>query len=102
MRHNNASYIKKTKKDNHPQAKHIYRPVSVIPVVSKIFERQMQKQTNTCATLQRTKCINQINWSWKQSLNQKDYSRAVLVDLSKAFDTLNLHLWREKLSATNS
>ena len=36
------------KKD--PQAKENYRPVSVLPVLSKVFERLMQKQINSFIT----------------------------------------------------
>ena len=34
-------------KKKNPQAKETYRPVSVLPVLSKVFERLMEKQTNS-------------------------------------------------------
>ena len=34
-------------KKKNPQAKENYRPVSVLPVLSKVFERLMQKQINS-------------------------------------------------------
>ena len=36
---------------------------------------------------------------WKQILDEKEFSGAVLMDLSKAFDTLNVKLLIAKLSA---
>ena len=38
------------KKKKPPQAKENYRPVSVLPVLSKVFERLMQKQINSFFT----------------------------------------------------
>ena len=37
-------------KKKNPQAKENYRPVSVLPVLSKVFERLMQKQINSFFT----------------------------------------------------
>ena len=37
-------------KKKNPQAKENYRPVSVLPVLSKVFERLMQKQINSFIT----------------------------------------------------
>ena len=36
---------------------------------------------------------------WKKNLDDKDYGGAVLIDLSKAFDTLNHDLLKAKLIA---
>ena len=37
--------------------------------------------------------------SWKKSLDKKEYAGALLMDLSKAFDTINHDLLLAKLSA---
>ena len=34
-------------KKKNPQAKETYKPISVLPVLSKVFERLMEKQTNS-------------------------------------------------------
>ena len=82
-----------------------YRPVSVLPVVSKIFERIMQKQTNDfvesflspylCGYRKRHNCqyalLNMIE-KWKTSLDNKGFAGGILMDLSKAFDTINHQL----------
>ena len=99
------------KKDDSTLVKN-YRPVSVLPVVSKILERIMQNQLslhiekylspylcgfrkgfNTQHAL-----ISMIE-KWKQSLDQKGLAGAILMDLSKAFDTINHQLLIAKLHA---
>ena len=88
------------KKD--PLDKTNYRPVSVLPPVSKIFERLMQKQINEHIKnkLSPYLCGYRKGFStqyallslierWKKILDEKGFGGAVLMDLSKAFDTLN-------------
>lgn len=89
-----------------------YRPVSVLPVVSKIFERIMQKQTNDfvenflspylCGYRKGYNCqyalLTMIE-KWKMSLDNKGFSWGILMDLSKAFDTINHQLLIAKLYA---
>ena len=99
-------------KKNNPLEKENYRPAGVLPVVSKILERIMQKQV----TLFRQKVLSpylcgyrkgfstqQVLISlierWKKNLDQKAYEGAVLMDLSKVFDTLNHDLFLAKLCA---
>ena len=99
-------------KNNNPLEKEIYRPVSVLPVVSKIFERIMQKQVTlfTEKLLSPYLCGYRKGFStqqalispverWKKNLDQKGYGGAVLMDLFKAFDTLNHDLLLPKLRA---
>ena len=89
-----------------------YRPVSVLPPVSKIFERLMQKQINEHIKnkLSHYFCGYREGFSthyalmslielWKKILNEKGFVGANLMDLSKAFDTLNHELLIAKLSA---
>ena len=89
-----------------------YRPVSVLPIVSKIFERLLQKQTISyidqylsnflCGYRQdystQTALISMLE-KWRNILDNKGYSGAILMDLSKAFDTINHELLLAKLHA---
>ena len=89
-----------------------YRPVSVLPVVSKIFERIMDKQTNDymekylspylCGYRKGYSCQHALLVMierWKQSWDNGGLSGGVLMDLSKAFDTINHKLMIAKLHA---
>ena len=104
--------ITPTYKKNDPLAKENYRPVSVLPVVSKIFERLMQQQINSyiseylsdflCGYRQgfsTQHALIKLIESWRKCLDNKGYSGAVLMDLSKAFDTINHELLIAKLHA---
>ena len=88
-----------------------YRPVSILPVVSKIFERIMQKQiSNYIEKHSRYLCgyrkgfnaqhaMLSLIENWKESLDKKGYAGGILMDLSKAFDTINHQLLIAKLYA---
>ena len=89
-----------------------YRPVSVLPVVSKIYERIIQNQINQYAErfLSPYLCGYRKGYNaqyalvslierWKKAVDKKGYAGAVLMDLSKAFDTLNHELLIAKLHA---
>ena len=89
-----------------------YRPVSVLPVVSKIFERLMQNQLCTFIEqhLSPFLCGYRKGYSpqlalvtllekWKATLDQQGFAGAILIDLSKAFDTINHQLLIAKLHA---
>ena len=92
-------------KKKNTQAKENCRPVSVFPVLSKVLERLMQKQINSFITnyLSDLLCgyrqsfstqyvLTKLIENWRQSLDRRGYSGAVLMDLSKAFDTINREL----------
>ena len=92
-----ASIFKK--KDN--LNKENYRPVSVLIVLSKIFEKIYSKQIglfftkifNPLLSAYRSKygCHNvllKLTEEWKYALDNNMYSGALLMDLSKAFDCL--------------
>ena len=74
------------------------------------FERLMQKQINSfiadylsdflCGYRQgfsTQHALSTLIESWRQSLDCRGYSGAVLMDLSKAFDTINHELLTAKL-----
>ena len=87
-----------------------YRPISVLPVVSKIFERLMQNQMFSYVEqyLSPFLCGYRKGFStqyalveliekWKKIVDNQGYSGAILMDLSKAFDTINHDLLLAKL-----
>ena len=93
------------KKDDPIKAKN-YRPVSVLPVVSKVFERIMHKQIseNLNQFLLPYLCGYRKGFStqhalvsliekWKAILDKNEYTGAVLMDLSKDFDSINHDLF---------
>ena len=89
-----------------------YRPISLLPAISKIFEKIMYNQIlahidkylspylfgfrrghNT------EQCLLLMIEEWKKALDNKHKAGAVLTDLSKAFDCLNHNLLLAKLDA---
>ena len=99
-------------KKNDPLDKTNYRPVSVLPLVSKVFERIMLKQINDfivsflspCSCGYRKGFNTQpasltLAENWRKSLYNKGFCGAILIDLSKDFDTLNYDLLIAKLHA---
>ena len=89
-----------------------YRPVSVLPTISKVFERLMQNQiiSHIDKHLSPYLCGYRKGYSaqhalisliekWKTSLDKGGYAGAIMMYLSKAFDTLNHELLIAKLSA---
>ena len=88
------------KKDDPTKAKN-YRPVSVLPVVSKVSEGIMHKQISEyinqflspylCGYRQSFSTQQALVYlikKWKAILDKNGYPKAVLMDLSKAFDTI--------------
>ena len=89
-----------------------YRPITVLPPISKIFERIMYEQMMTFVTsfLSNFLCrfrkgyntqhalLNLIE-KCKRVLDKKGYAGAILMDLSKAFDCLDHELLLAKLDA---
>ena len=95
-----------------PTCAKYYRPISVLPTVSKAFERLMHDQITTYmdAHLSKHLCAYRKGFNtqtallsliekWKSMLDKKGFSGAVLMDLSKAFDTINHELLIAKLDA---
>ena len=99
------------KKEDKNLAKN-YRPVSVLPILSKVFEKIMQNQVVNHVNnfLSSYLCGYRKGFStqytllsllekWKKTIDNKGFAGAVLMDLSKAFDTLNHELLIAKLHA---
>ena len=91
------------KKD--PLKKENYRPASVLFAILKIFERLMQKQIvgymknllspYLCAYRKKfntQQALLALIENWKKVLDNKSLGGAVLMDLSKAFSTINHNL----------
>ena len=90
-----------------------YRPVSLLPVVSKLFERVMQKQMIAYIEkfLSPYLCGYRKGFNsqyaliamiekWKKCLDgEGGFAGAIMMDLSKAFDTINHELLIAKLDA---
>ena len=106
-----ADVIPVFKKEDPTLAKN-YRPISLLPTVSKIFERIMLNQITTYMNeyLSPFLCGYRKGFStqtalsfliekWKKILDNKGYGAAILMDLSKAFDTINHELLIAKLHA---
>ena len=86
------------------------RPVSILPHISKIYEELLQKQINnyienilspylcgyTKGHSSQHALICLIE-KWKKILDEKGFCGAVLMDLSKAFDTINHELLIAKI-----
>ena len=89
-----------------------YRPVSLIPIVSKLYERNMYNQIldyiqNYLSPYlfgfrkghSTEQCLIIMLETWKKALDKKDNAGAILTDLSKAFDSLSHDLLIAKLGA---
>ena len=95
-----------------PLQKENYRPVSLLPHVSKIFERIIHKQIMNYMTYKLAHSITGFRKShktqnslvmilekWKRALDKGEYVSALFMDPSKAFDTINNDLLIAKLKA---
>ena len=93
-------------------AKKNYRPISILRSVSKLFEKLLQKQLSPFFDqhLSQLLCgyrkgyttqyaLLKLIEKWKKVRDNNGYSAAVLMDLSKAFDTINHDLLIAKLHA---
>ena len=89
-----------------------YRPISILAVLSKDFERVLENQITTfvyeilfpfmCGYRKRYStqyALIAVIEKMKRSLDSHGYSGALFIDLSKAFDTLSHHLLIAKLHA---
>ena len=89
-----------------------FRPISILSCVSKILERVVQKQVleflhdnNSLSSVQSgfrprhstTTTLLKVTDDWLQSIDKKQYTGVVFVDLKKAFDTVNCDVLIKKL-----
>ena len=91
-----------------------YRPISVLPIISKILERAVQEQLYVYLTTHQllnpyqcgfrrfhsteTAAIS-LTDTIRRNIDQKLLTGAVFVDLRKAFDTIDHHLLLAKLNS---
>ena len=100
------------KQDTQTLLKKDYRPISLIPIVSKIYEKGMHGQIYTYVEKylppylfgfrknhSTAQCLTIMIEMWKKGLEQKQIAGAVTTDLPKAFDCLNHSLLLAKLNA---
>ena len=99
-------------KKNETTNKENYRPVSILPSISKLFERNMYDQiymymnkhlSNYLCGFRKgystQYCLIAMLEKWKKALDKRKIAGALLTDLSKAFDCLNHELLIAKLEA---
>ena len=98
-------------KKKNPSHKVNYRPVSILPSISKVFEKLMQKLSGYIINyLSPFLCEYRKGYSsqqalllliknWKRVLDKKGFGGAILMGLSKAFDTIKHDLLIAKLYA---
>ena len=83
---------KKGRKD----MKENFRPVSILPTLSKIFEKFLFAK---CLLYSTQHCLLVMLETWKRSVDKGKVFDALLTDLSKAFDCLDHELLTAKLNA---
>ena len=89
-----------------------YRPVSILPILSKVFERSMFKQMSSFFDdifskyqygfrkgFSTQQCLLALLEKWKRSIDRGKVFGALLTDVSKAFHCLNHDLLIAKLNA---
>ena len=99
-------------KEKETTAKKNYRPVSVLPILSKVYERNMYESIFSYIDkflspylfgyrkgYSTQHCLLVMTEIWRKALDEKKIAGAVLTDLSKAFDCLSHDLMIAKLAA---
>ena len=89
-----------------------WRPVSILPITSKLFERTLEEQLSdhfenifnpylsafrkgfSCQSV-----LLAITEEWRRALDRNEYIATILMDLSKAFDCLPSNMIKENLNA---
>ena len=99
-------------KKQDPLKKENYRPISLLPHVSKVFERILYTQINNYMQNKLSKYVTGFRKShgtqhslmimlekWKNVLEKGEHICALFIDLSKAFDTISHDFLFAKLRA---
>ena len=89
-----------------------YRPVSILPLISKVFERKIFEQLSNyletffnsllCGFRKKhgtQHALFNLLCKWKRQLDEKGFVASILMDLSKAYDCLPHDLIIAKLEA---
>ena len=89
-----------------------YRPISILPLLSKVFERVLHKQLSTYfdKIFSQHQCgfrkgfnaqtgLIYLEELWKKSIDENEKFGAILIDLSKAFDCMHHGLLIAKIKA---
>ena len=89
-----------------------YRPISVLPVISRLFEKLVYDQfygflnVNKLLFSQQSSfrllhsvltCLLKCTNDWYLNLENSEYTAVTFIDLKKAFDTVNHDILRQKL-----
>ena len=95
-----------------PLNKENYRPVIILPHLSKVFDRIIYKPINSYMEGKLSKCLTDFRKShgtqnslltmlgkWKRGIDNGSCASALFMDLLKAFDTINHDLNLAKLKA---
>ena len=99
-------------KEDELTSKNNYRPVSILPVLSKLYENIMNEQISSYIDKHLSPylfgyrkgygtqhCLLVMIEMWRKALDEKKVAGAILTDLSKAFDCLSHDLLIAKLEA---
>ena len=97
-------------KNDDPLDKSNYRPVSILPLLSKVYERIIYKQLSQHAEqfLNKIQCgfwkthstqhaLFKLPHSWQKELDYGGFVGTILMDLSKVYDYISLELLVAKL-----
>ena len=77
-----------------------YCPLSLLPIVSKLFERNMYNQILTYRQIPIPLFLGlEKDTAWKKAIYEKECAGGILTDLSKGFECLNHDLLIAKLNA---
>ena len=107
-----AEVIPVFKNKGEAENKENYRPISILPTISKVFERIIFDQINNFMQNKFSKllcgfrkgfstqiALTKLLQKWQQSLDKKEIIGTVLIDLSKAYDCIQHDLLLAKLEA---